>query len=295
MATYLASVQIGRYERGRARRRPMRLALSRQARAKARHDFGRQHQMMEVFSDLFGPYPFGDYTVVVTDDELEIPVEAQGMSIFGANHVDGRRGARAARRARAGPPVVRQQPDRSPAGATSGCTRASPATRSGCGRRPPAGESARRTLAGAATSGWRRSPRTSCSATRAPARLFDDRVYKRGALTLHALRRAVGDQAFFALLREWTSANRHGNVTTDMFLDLALQYATRSYDGFFASWLYGTRLPPLPLTGTRPARPLSAGEAALEGSPKAGPTTLTCPLSHTDGFNGIRQLRSPTM
>jgi hypothetical protein len=25
-----------------------------------------------------------------------------------------------------------------------------------------------------------------------------------------------------------------------------LQYATRSYDGFFASWLYGTRLPPLP-------------------------------------------------
>lgn len=80
-------------------------------------------------------------------------------------------------------------------------------------------------------------------------RLFDDRVYKRGALTLHALRRVVGDLAFFAMLREWTSANRHGNVTTDMFLDLALQYATRSYDGFFASWLYGTRLPPLPDRG----------------------------------------------
>ena len=35
---------------------------------------------------LFGPYPFADYTVVVTDDELEIPLEAQGLSIFGANH-----------------------------------------------------------------------------------------------------------------------------------------------------------------------------------------------------------------
>ena len=57
------------------------------------YDFGRQPQMMEFFTELFGPYPFADYTVVVTDDELEIPLEAQGISIFGANHCDGRRGA----------------------------------------------------------------------------------------------------------------------------------------------------------------------------------------------------------
>ena len=36
-----------------------------------------------------------------------------------------------------------------------------------------------------------------------PATMFDDRVYKRGALTLHALRLTVGDDAFFDLLREW--------------------------------------------------------------------------------------------
>ncbi|GFH05491.1 hypothetical protein MHIP_59740 [Mycolicibacterium hippocampi] len=41
---------------------------------------------------LFGPYPLaGGYTVVVTDDDLEIPLEAQGISIFGANHCDGQR------------------------------------------------------------------------------------------------------------------------------------------------------------------------------------------------------------
>src|SRR5207253_1342705 len=34
-----------------------------------------------------------DYTVVVTDDDLEIPVEAQGMATFGTNHIDGRRGS----------------------------------------------------------------------------------------------------------------------------------------------------------------------------------------------------------
>ena len=31
--------------------------------------------------------------MVVTDDDLEIPLEAQGISIFGANHCDGERGA----------------------------------------------------------------------------------------------------------------------------------------------------------------------------------------------------------
>ena len=39
-----------------------------------------------------------------------------------------------------------------------------------------------------AHAGWRRSRRTSSSATPGPTRMFDDRLYKRGALTLHALR-----------------------------------------------------------------------------------------------------------
>ena len=50
--------------------------------------------MMALFEELFGPYPFAaEYTVVVTDDDLEIPLEAQGLSVFGANHMDGRRGS----------------------------------------------------------------------------------------------------------------------------------------------------------------------------------------------------------
>ena len=48
--------------------------------------------MMKLFVKLFGPYPLSTgYTVVVTDDDLEIPLEAQGISIFGANHCDGTR------------------------------------------------------------------------------------------------------------------------------------------------------------------------------------------------------------
>jgi aminopeptidase len=43
--------------------------------------------MMTVFERLFGAYPFPQYTVVITEDELEIPIEAQGMSAFGANQL----------------------------------------------------------------------------------------------------------------------------------------------------------------------------------------------------------------
>ena len=50
--------------------------------------------MMKLFVKRFGPYPLSTgYTVVVTDDDLEIPLEAQGISIFGANHCDGERGS----------------------------------------------------------------------------------------------------------------------------------------------------------------------------------------------------------
>ena len=142
-STYLVTLQIGMYEQAPAWPR----TASRCYRGAARptcernfdHDFGRQPQMMKLFVKLFGPYPLSTgYTVVVTDDDLEIPLEAQGISIFGANHCDGQRGVGAADRPRTGAPVVRQLGDRQTMAATSGCTRASPATPNGCGRRTPA-------------------------------------------------------------------------------------------------------------------------------------------------------------
>ena len=47
--------------------------------------------------------------------------------------------------------------------------------------------------------------------------MFDDRVYKRGALTLHALRVTVGDDAFFSLLKDWVAEHTGGSVTTEDF------------------------------------------------------------------------------
>ncbi|NEE57111.1 M1 family metallopeptidase, partial [Streptomyces sp. SID8455] len=45
--------------------------------------------------------------------------------------------------------------------------------------------------------------------------LSDAPVYRRGAMVVHRLRLAIDDdKAFFALVRGWTKAHRHGNAST---------------------------------------------------------------------------------
>ncbi|HTM86383.1 MAG TPA: M1 family aminopeptidase, partial [Mycobacterium sp.] len=78
-----------------------------------------------------------------------------------------------------------------------------------------------------------------------PADMFDDRVYKRGALTLHQLRGQLGDDDFFTLLRDWTTRYRHGNAGTDDFTGLAANYASASLQPLWQAWLYSTALPAL--------------------------------------------------
>ena len=83
-----------------------------------------------------------------------------------------------------------------------------------------------------------------------PEHLFDYQVYVRGAMTLHALRLAVGDQAFFTILRSWASTRRGGTVTTPEFIDLAERISGRSLDALFQAWLFS---PTRPEVATPPA------------------------------------------
>jgi aminopeptidase N len=63
-------------------------------------------------------------------------------------------------------------------------------------------------------------------------------VYLRGAMTLQALREKIGDDAFFATLREWAAQHKYGNVTTPQFVALAEQQSGMQLDDFFRVWLY---------------------------------------------------------
>jgi aminopeptidase N len=74
-------------------------------------------------------------------------------------------------------------------------------------------------------------------------RMFDNAVYRRGAMTLQALREKIGDADFFTILRTWTATHRHGNATTPQFIALAEQTSGRDLDAFFRTWLYTARKP----------------------------------------------------
>jgi aminopeptidase N len=76
--------------------------------------------------------------------------------------------------------------------------------------------------------------------------MFDDRVYKRGALTLHALRLTVGDDAFFALLRAWTDRYRFEVATTADFRAFAAEQTGADLETLFTAWLDRMPLPKLP-------------------------------------------------
>jgi hypothetical protein len=103
-----------------------------------------------------------------------------------------------------------------------------------------------------------------------PDHLFDDPVYTRGAMTLQALRNAIGDQAFFRVLHTWAAGN--GNGTTAEFVALAEQVSGQQLDGLFDAWLFTSGRPPLTTatagtttrsTGRAPSRPTVAAKALL--------------------------------
>ena len=76
-------------------------------------------------------------------------------------------------------------------------------------------------------------------------RIFGPAVYQRGAMVVHALRKKIGDKAFFGLLKSWPTAHRDGNVTTDEFIAAAEQASGKDLGDFFQAWLYGKTKPQL--------------------------------------------------
>jgi len=70
------------------------------------------------------------------------------------------------------------------------------------------------------------------------ATLFHGAVYDRGAMTLHALRTAVGDVAFFKIMRTWATDKQYGNASIAEFTALSERISGKELDTLFQTWLF---------------------------------------------------------
>ena len=246
MAPYLATVQIGRYQAyeqtwpgpdaGVRSVRPSGAGLRGAASADSR-------EMMATFIEMFGPYPYESYTAVITDDELEIPLESQSLSTFGRNfcsdHWDHERlvAHELAHQWFGNAVTLAHWRD---IWLHEGFACYSEWLWSEASGRRSAQSWAERHHAK-----LQADEQDLLLADPGPAYMFDDRVYKRGALTLHALRRRVGDQVFFDLLRRWVAEHSGSSVTTELFEAHCAAVAGEPLTELFDAWLRRRALPDL--------------------------------------------------
>ena len=74
--------------------------------------------------------------------------------------------------------------------------------------------------------------------------LFDfPSVYQRSTLTLHALHRHVGDETFFEIVRQHYGQSAGGSATTPEFMAIVAQHADPEAVALLASWLYSPEMP----------------------------------------------------
>ncbi len=248
MAPYLACVQIGRYTVD-PRPAPVPVAVVAPGGLAVGPGSAFEHQgaMVEAMTGWFGPYPFAEYVAVVADDDFEIPLEAQGLASFGRNH---------AAPGWANERLVAHELAHSWFGNSvtarswtdiwlhEGFACYSEWLWSEHRGLEPVEEHARRHWERLA-----RLPQDLVLGAPGADRMFDDRVYKRGALTLHSVRDLLGDTAFFGLLRRWTTVHAHGTVTTGDFTDALADAAGREAArarSLVQDWVYRAELPALP-------------------------------------------------
>jgi aminopeptidase N len=79
------------------------------------------------------------------------------------------------------------------------------------------------------------------------ARISDSPVYERGAMVLHKIREAVGDDMFYDIVQGWAATHRHGNAdTADFTAYVEKQAPEEDFSGIWKEWLYGEGRPDKP-------------------------------------------------
>jgi aminopeptidase N len=236
MASYLATVVIGRFQvrRARAAGVPSYVAVDPREARKSHRPLRAIPRIMRLFNRLFGRYPFSQVGAIVDHaPKVDYALETQTRPVY-----DRAPNARLIAHELAhqwfGDSVsVASWPDiwLNEGFATWAQWRyaqsvgdASPAKRLRRLEREPASE----------VDLWNPPP----AALRKPAQLFADSVYVRGAMTLEALRERIGNSAFYSTLRAWMTTHRDGNANVQDFTSLAEQQSGKNLDALFRRYLY---------------------------------------------------------
>jgi hypothetical protein len=83
---------------------------------------------------------------------------------------------------------------------------------------------------------------------KAESRVFRALVYNKGAMVLHMLRRLMGDEAFFAGLRDFYVTFRYTKAGTDDFRIAMEKAGGQPLERFFERWVFGSAIPTVRFT-----------------------------------------------
>lgn len=243
MASYLVQIAIGDYELvdgGTVGPVVIRNAFHRSVAAAARATVSRTAEMIDVLDDIYGPFPFEAYGVLVVDEPLGFALETQTLTIVGNDIGSSRRHADIVLLHELSHQWVGDAV--SPASWKDIWLNEGFATYSEwLWTERTGGQSAARSARAAGG----RADLAGPPGDPGSRELFSRTVYLRGGMTLQALREAIGDDAFFTVLRSWIDEHRYGSASTQDFIALAERISGQQLDDLFQTWLYAPRLPAL--------------------------------------------------
>jgi aminopeptidase N len=243
MATYLIQLLTGDYElidgvgpHGL----PLLHAVLRSDRTAMQPFFDVTAQQVAYFEQWFGPYPLDRYGLAITDSDSGLAMETQERSMFSRDDLGGGE-LRFAQQLLLSHELAHQWfgDAVTPARWRDIWLNESFATygqwmwleHAGLGSVEQSAEAALQ-MRGSGS-----------SATPTLEDLFGFNSYDGGAVVLQALRRTVGDDDFFTILRRWVADYNGTSRTTEEFIALAEEITGQDLAAFFDTWLFAADLP----------------------------------------------------
>ena len=256
MASYLATVNIGEFDveiEDGPNGIPIRNYYAAGLEEAIRKPFAHQAEMLALYSEIFGPYPFEVYGSVVMDAEIGGALETQTLSNFGLDAINLEDLPRTEQ-------TVAHEAAHQWIGNSVSLADWSDIWLNESFGTYAEGLWVEHTTGRAALDRWIRDryqyvvdSREELSPPGKPPadKLFNGGVYDWGALALHALRLEVGDEAFFEILRTYYDRFKGSNVRTSDFITMAEEVSGQDLAAFFDSWLYNEEIAPIPALGLK--------------------------------------------